>query len=170
MELTGLNCNGNPLNPLPGVGPKHTDDLCRTIGLAGLLGAVQLVRGINREWAKHVYCAPHTFHLSQGAGDVRRMLEYAGPKLAHVPIDFDGIATLRVFAWEEKADEIHRRMLERMRAEVTSRSLALDHSSDRTSAHEPEPNPQQGRGPDALAGPDSLVIPRTFIRQLMECD
>ncbi|HLZ38762.1 MAG TPA: hypothetical protein VKP64_13645 [Mycobacteriales bacterium] len=98
MELTGLNCNGNPLNPLPGVGPKHTDDLCRTIGLAGLLGAVQLVRGINREWAKHVYCAPHTFHLSQGAGDVRRMLEYAGPKLAHVPIDFDGIATLRVFA------------------------------------------------------------------------
>ena len=26
MELTGLNCNGNPLNPLPGVGPKHADD------------------------------------------------------------------------------------------------------------------------------------------------
>src|SRR4051812_8835075 len=22
MELTGLNCNGNPLNPLPGVGPS----------------------------------------------------------------------------------------------------------------------------------------------------
>src|SRR5262249_24819804 len=31
MELTGLNCNGNPLNPLPGVGPKHRDDLRRTI-------------------------------------------------------------------------------------------------------------------------------------------
>ena len=31
MELTGLNCNGNPLNPLPGVGPKHGDDLRRTI-------------------------------------------------------------------------------------------------------------------------------------------
>ena len=30
MELTGLNCNGNPLNPLPGVGPKHADDLRRT--------------------------------------------------------------------------------------------------------------------------------------------
>ena len=38
MELTGLNCNGNPLNPLPGVGPKHADDLRRTIELAGLLG------------------------------------------------------------------------------------------------------------------------------------
>jgi hypothetical protein len=35
MELTGLNCNGNPLNPLPGVGPKHRDDLRRTIELAG---------------------------------------------------------------------------------------------------------------------------------------
>jgi sugar phosphate isomerase/epimerase len=31
MELTGLNGNGNPLNPLPGVGPKHADDLRRTI-------------------------------------------------------------------------------------------------------------------------------------------
>jgi len=39
MELTGLNCNGNPLSPLPGVGPKHADDLRRTIELAGLLRA-----------------------------------------------------------------------------------------------------------------------------------
>jgi len=37
LELTGLNCNGNPLNPLPGVGPKHADDLRRCIELAGLL-------------------------------------------------------------------------------------------------------------------------------------
>jgi sugar phosphate isomerase/epimerase len=43
MELTGLNCNGNPLNPLPGVGPKHADDLRRTIELAGLLGVKNVV-------------------------------------------------------------------------------------------------------------------------------
>ncbi|WP_222264284.1 sugar phosphate isomerase/epimerase family protein [Modestobacter marinus] len=43
MELTGLNCNGNPLNPLPGVGPKHADDLRRTIQLAGLLGVRHVV-------------------------------------------------------------------------------------------------------------------------------
>jgi sugar phosphate isomerase/epimerase len=43
MELTGLNCNGNPLNPLPGVGPKHRDDLRRTIELAGLLGVRTIV-------------------------------------------------------------------------------------------------------------------------------
>ncbi len=43
MELTGLNCNGNPLNPLPGVGPKHADDLRRTIKLAGLLGVRNVV-------------------------------------------------------------------------------------------------------------------------------
>src|SRR5439155_13058013 len=41
--LTGLNCNGNPLNPLPGVGPKHADDLRRTIELAGLLGVPNVV-------------------------------------------------------------------------------------------------------------------------------
>src|SRR6476646_6989161 len=27
LELTGLNCNGNPLNPRPGAGPKPADDL-----------------------------------------------------------------------------------------------------------------------------------------------
>jgi sugar phosphate isomerase/epimerase len=43
MELTGLNCNGNPLNPLPRVGPKHADDLRRTIELAGLLGVRNVV-------------------------------------------------------------------------------------------------------------------------------
>src|SRR6187549_2084468 len=43
VELTGLNCNGNPLNPLPGVGPKHADDLRRTIELAGLLGVKNIV-------------------------------------------------------------------------------------------------------------------------------
>jgi sugar phosphate isomerase/epimerase len=43
MELTGLNCNGNPLNPLPGVGPKHADDLRRTIELAALLGVKNVV-------------------------------------------------------------------------------------------------------------------------------
>jgi sugar phosphate isomerase/epimerase len=43
MELTGLNCNGNPLNPLPEVGPKHADDLRRSIELAGLLGVGNVV-------------------------------------------------------------------------------------------------------------------------------
>ena len=43
MELTGLNCNGNPLNPLPGVGPKHADDLRRSIELAALLGVQTVV-------------------------------------------------------------------------------------------------------------------------------
>src|SRR3712207_9457610 len=43
MELTALNCNGNPLNPLPGVGPTHADDLRRTIEPAGLLGVKHVV-------------------------------------------------------------------------------------------------------------------------------
>ncbi|MGE0299220.1 sugar phosphate isomerase/epimerase family protein [Pseudonocardia sp.] len=43
MELTGLNCNGNPLNPHPRVGPKHSDDLRRTIELAGALGVRNIV-------------------------------------------------------------------------------------------------------------------------------
>ncbi|MHA6805038.1 sugar phosphate isomerase/epimerase family protein [Salinifilum ghardaiensis] len=43
MELTGLNCNGNPLSPLPGTGPKHAEDLRRTIRLAGELGVGTVV-------------------------------------------------------------------------------------------------------------------------------
>lgn len=128
--------------------------------------AVQIVRGLNKPWINYVFCAPHAFHLSDGAGDVRRMLSYAAPKLAHVHIadcfnhranignryivnppgvdarihqhneigngevdwaeffatlrdlDFDGVATVCVFGWEEDADGIHRRMLERVRAEL----------------------------------------------------
>jgi myo-inositol catabolism protein IolH len=33
-------------------------------------------------------------------------------------IRFDGIATVCVFGWEENADDIHRRMLERVQGEL----------------------------------------------------
>jgi myo-inositol catabolism protein IolH len=32
---------------------------------------------------------------------------------------FDGIATVCVFGWEETADDIHRRMLERVKGELS---------------------------------------------------
>jgi myo-inositol catabolism protein IolH len=134
--------------------------------------AVHIVRGLDLPWVNYVYCAPHTFHLSDGAGDVGRMLRYAGQKLTHVHIadcynhranvgnryilnppgvdarihqhneigngevrwdeffstlrelDFDGIATVCVFGWEEHADEIHRRMLERVTAELAQGASA----------------------------------------------
>jgi myo-inositol catabolism protein IolH len=129
--------------------------------------AVQIIRGINKPWANYVFCAPHAFHLSDGAGDVRRMLMYAGDKVKHLHIadcynhranagnryivnppgvdarvhqhneigngdvdwdeffstlrdmNFDGVATVCVFGWEEAADDIHRRMLDRVRSELT---------------------------------------------------
>ena len=128
--------------------------------------AVQIVRGLNADWVNYVFCAPHAFHLSRGAGDLDRMIRYTGNKLAHLHIadcdnhlanvgnryiinppgvdarihqhneidhgdidwdqffttlrdvDFDGIATVCVFGWEETADEIHRRMLDRVRKEL----------------------------------------------------
>jgi myo-inositol catabolism protein IolH len=128
--------------------------------------AVQIIRGLDRPWVNYVFCAPHAFHLSDGAGDVGRMMRYAGSKLAHVHIadcynhranvgnryilnppgvdarihqhseighgevpwdeffstlrdlEFDGIATVCVFGWEETADDIHRRMLERVTSEL----------------------------------------------------
>jgi myo-inositol catabolism protein IolH len=128
--------------------------------------AVQIIRGLNKPWVNYVYCAPHTFHLSDGAGDVRRMMTYAGDKLKHLHIadcynhklrqghryivnppgvdarvhqhneigngdvdwdeffttlrdmNFDGVATVCVFGWEEEADELHRRMLDRVRSEL----------------------------------------------------
>jgi myo-inositol catabolism protein IolH len=33
--------------------------------------AVDLVRAINKPWVNYLYCAPHTFHLSDGAGASR---------------------------------------------------------------------------------------------------
>jgi sugar phosphate isomerase/epimerase len=38
LELTGLNCNGNPLHPDREVGPRHAADVHRTIDLAAALG------------------------------------------------------------------------------------------------------------------------------------
>lgn len=43
ITLTGLNVNGNPLNPDPLVGPRHAADLRRTIDLAALLGVRRVV-------------------------------------------------------------------------------------------------------------------------------
>jgi len=43
ITLTGLNCNGNPLNPLPDIGPAHAADLHRSIEVAGLLGVHRVV-------------------------------------------------------------------------------------------------------------------------------
>ena len=44
--------------------------------------AVQIIRGLNLPWVNYVFCAPHAFHLSDGAGDLRRMMEYAGDRAA----------------------------------------------------------------------------------------
>ena len=43
IALTGLNVNGNPLNPDPAVGPRHAADLHRAIEVAGLLGVDRVV-------------------------------------------------------------------------------------------------------------------------------
>jgi myo-inositol catabolism protein IolH len=130
--------------------------------------AVQIVRGLNKPWVNYVFCAPHAFHLSDGSGDVRRMMTYAGHRLRHLHVAdcynhranvgnryivnppgadarvhqhneigngdldwteffatvrdmrFDGVATVCVFGWEEDADAIHARMLDRVRSELAS--------------------------------------------------
>lgn len=48
--------------------------------------AYNLVRSINQPWIGYEYCAPHTFHLSDGAGDVDRMIRESAPKLFEVHI------------------------------------------------------------------------------------
>jgi myo-inositol catabolism protein IolH len=129
---------------------------------------VQIIRGLNLPWVNYVFCAPHAFHLSDGAGDISRMMGVAGDRMQHLhiadcfnhkanvgnryiinppgvdarihqhneigngdiawdeffgtlrEIAFDGIATVCVFGWEENADDIHRRMLERVTSELGS--------------------------------------------------
>lgn len=43
VELAGLNCNGNPLHPNADIGPRHADDVRRSIRLAGRLGQHRVV-------------------------------------------------------------------------------------------------------------------------------
>ena len=112
--------------------------------------AIEMIRGIDKDFVSFLYCAPHTFH--QG-GDIAGIMKYAGPLLTHLHIAdsfdhrassglryitnppgnpvrvhqhldigqgevdwdvffatlaevrFDGIATVCVFAWEERARE-----------------------------------------------------------------
>lgn len=132
------------------------DDACRT------------VRGTNLDWIGYEYCCPHTFHLSNGAGDVRRMIHGCADRLrevhvadafnhaAHdgnryiinppgadvrvhqhneiglgdVPFDdvfealrdvgFDGVMSVCVFGWHERADEINKSMLARLNREFVA--------------------------------------------------
>ncbi|MFV0407959.1 MAG: sugar phosphate isomerase/epimerase family protein [Propioniciclava sp.] len=48
--------------------------------------AVDIVRGVNKDWFNYEFCCPHAFHLSEGNGDMRAMMAYAGEKLAHVHV------------------------------------------------------------------------------------
>jgi myo-inositol catabolism protein IolH len=141
----------------------HPDDFCELNN-----PAVDLVRAINKPWVNYLYCAPHTFHLSDGTGNIADMLHYAGTKLQHLHIadsfnhkassglryilnppgtparihqhldigqgevnwteffttlrelNFDGIATVCVFAWEERAIESSTYMLERVTKELAA--------------------------------------------------
>lgn len=128
--------------------------------------AVQIVHGVDRDWFNYEFCFPHAFHLSDGTGDIRGMLDYAGDRLRHLHIadvfnhranvgnryivnppgvdarvhqhneigngeidwddafaalrgrEYDGPVSVCVFGWEEEADAIHRRMRERILAEL----------------------------------------------------
>lgn len=141
----------------------HPDDFCELND-----PAVDLVRAINKPWVNYLYCAPHTFHLSDGAGNIGEMMRYAGNKLQHLHIadsfnhkgssglryilnppgtparihqhldigqgevdwdeffttlrdlSFDGIATVCVFAWEERAVESSKYMFERVTKELAA--------------------------------------------------
>ena len=131
--------------------------------------AIDLIRGLNKDWINYFYAAAHTFYYDDGKGDIAAMFDYAGDKLQHVNIadtynhkassnlryivnppginatvhqhldigqgeinwdvffsklremKFDGIATVAVFAWEDRADASSKFMLERVTREL------LDH-------------------------------------------
>jgi sugar phosphate isomerase/epimerase len=43
VSIAGLNCNGNPLHPNPGIAVKHAEDIRRSIRLANRLGQSRVV-------------------------------------------------------------------------------------------------------------------------------
>jgi myo-inositol catabolism protein IolH len=146
----------------------HPDDFCERNA-----PAVDIVGAIDKPWVNYLYCAPHTFHLSDGAGNIAEMMRYAGAKLTHVHVAdsfnhrgssglryivnppgstarvhqhldigqgevhwqqffdtlrelrFDGIATVCVFAWEERARDSSVFMLERVSAELARTAVAF---------------------------------------------
>lgn len=127
--------------------------------------AYGVIRGANLDWLGYEFCCPHAFHLSDGEGDVERMITSSAKKLREVhvadafnhrandgnryivnppgvdarvhqhnemglgevpfdrvfaalhEIEFDGILSVCVFGWHERADEVNRRMLARLREE-----------------------------------------------------
>ena len=130
--------------------------------------ALRLVRAVNKDWIGYEFCCPHAFHLSDGAGDVARMIRTAAEagklrevhmadgynhrandgnryiinppgadvtihqhnEIGHgeVPweavfatlreVKFDGVISVCVFGWHERADEINRAMLARITEEL----------------------------------------------------
>jgi len=126
--------------------------------------AINLIRGIDKDFVSFLYCAPHTFH--QG-GDIAGIMKHAGPLLTHLhladsfdhrassglryilnppgttarvhqhldigqgevdwdvffatlaELRFDGIATVCVFAWEERARESSIHNLEQIQRYLT---------------------------------------------------
>ena len=48
--------------------------------------AVQIVRGVDRDWMNYEFCFPHAFHLGGGTKTPRQMMEYAGHRLRHLHI------------------------------------------------------------------------------------
>jgi myo-inositol catabolism protein IolH len=48
--------------------------------------AYSLIRGANKPWIGYEFCCPHAFHLSEGKGDVARMIKSSSPKLREVHV------------------------------------------------------------------------------------
>jgi myo-inositol catabolism protein IolH len=75
--------------------------------------AVQVIGGLNKPWVNWVDARIHQ-HNEIGNGDVDWDEFFATLRERN----FDGIATVCVFGWEEEADALHRRMRERVAAEL----------------------------------------------------
>jgi myo-inositol catabolism protein IolH len=48
--------------------------------------AVDLIRGLDKDFVGYFYAVPHTFFYDDGKGDIASMLKYAGSKLKHINI------------------------------------------------------------------------------------
>lgn len=46
--------------------------------------AVDLIRGLDKDFVGYFYAVPHTFFYDDGKGDIAAMLDYAGDKLKHI--------------------------------------------------------------------------------------
>jgi sugar phosphate isomerase/epimerase len=151
VSIAGLNCNGNPLHPNPAIGPKHAEDIRRSIRLAERLGqhiVADFWREIDRLAGDHdvkVALELHPQNVVFNSASVHKLIELTGATQVGVELDashlfWQQMDPVRVV--EHLGDLVLHAAAKdvRINTEYAAINGVLDNSFRRLSADEPRTN------------------------------